>query len=297
MGYLDRLKNLKSVGQASVESVETPGGEGLDTLGTTPSGPFQNFEGGTARGRRGGLDTLDTAAPGPFQNFEGSRRWWRLAFADGGGWPTYRGPADPAALRRDVEAVFRRELVGAVPLEETPELRRAREAVDGSLPADDLGTADTAVGAALAQARQVAEGVIPAHWTGTAVCRRCGPVPAPPGAPAHLLGCWWCRRRAAGLPVPRPLAAPAGDGADGDAGPGADGVEAAPLALVACAGCAHFRADPLNPRQGIGTCAAEAAAARQPVDRGRWHGPVLSPLYPAVPRECQDFRPIPGGAA
>jgi hypothetical protein len=47
MSYLERLiateKNLKRPPPPSVESIETPQGGALDTLDTTPPGPFQKI--------------------------------------------------------------------------------------------------------------------------------------------------------------------------------------------------------------------------------------------------------------
>lgn len=223
------------------------------------------------------------------------RRWWRLTFADGSGWPTYRGPVALDDLRIEAGRLFRRTLAYAVALEETPDLRRAREAADGSLPADDLDGSNPEVEAALAIARQVADGTVPGHWTAITTCRRCGPVPIWPGAPAALLNCPWCRRRVAGLPVPRPVAALAGDGAGEGTGPVADGAEAAPLALVICDGCRHFEPNHRTPSQGIGRCLIGGQGSIQPVDRGRWHGPLQPPLWPLAERECRDHRPGPGG--
>ncbi len=44
-------------------------------------------------------------------------------------------------------------------------------------------------------------GEAPAHYTSTAVCAHCGPVPIFSGAGERVLGCPWCFNRAKGLPM------------------------------------------------------------------------------------------------
>ena len=59
--------------------------------------------------------------------------------------------------------------------------------------------------------RSMEQGRVPRDWTQPATCRRCGPVLLWPGAPAHVLGCPWCRIRRMGLAVPRPASHPIHD--------------------------------------------------------------------------------------
>lgn len=55
---------------------------------------------------------------------------------------------------------------------------------------------------------------------------------------------------------------------------------------VTCATCAHFRPNPLNPRAGMGTCAA--------VEPALWPEPTkAAPLYPDCPRACSSWRSEP----
>lgn len=49
------------------------------------------------------------------------------------------------------------------------------------------------------------QGKRPAHYTATAICRGCGPVPIFEGTTGHVLGCPWCYNRTNGLPIPRLL--------------------------------------------------------------------------------------------
>ena len=54
------------------------------------------------------------------------------------------------------------------------------------------------------QIRRMRErGEVPAHYTSTAMCAHCGPVPIYPGVAEHVLGCPWCFNRAKGLPMPK----------------------------------------------------------------------------------------------
>ena len=45
-------------------------------------------------------------------------------------------------------------------------------------------------------------GIVPDHYSATAECRRCGPVPIFEGCPPEVLGCPWCFNRIKGLPMP-----------------------------------------------------------------------------------------------
>lgn len=45
-------------------------------------------------------------------------------------------------------------------------------------------------------------GIVPDHYTATAECRRCGPVPLWEECPPQVSGCPWCFNRVAGLPMP-----------------------------------------------------------------------------------------------
>lgn len=49
------------------------------------------------------------------------------------------------------------------------------------------------------------QGKRPAHYTATAICRGCGPVPIFEGTTERVLGCPWCYNRINRLPIPRPL--------------------------------------------------------------------------------------------
>lgn len=48
--------------------------------------------------------------------------------------------------------------------------------------------------------RERSAGRVPSHYTGSTVCRSCGPVAIWAGAPAEVLGCPWCLSRAGGAP-------------------------------------------------------------------------------------------------
>jgi hypothetical protein len=106
-------------------------------------------------------------------------------------------------------------------------------------------------------------GRVPAGDTATILCERCGPVFLNPaiarvlpqvGGWPRALGCPWCFIRKAGLYVPRPQ--------------------------VTCATCEHFQCDAVNPAQGMGRCAVDAARPHDP------------PTYPACVRHCGDWCPV-----
>ena len=47
------------------------------------------------------------------------------------------------------------------------------------------------------------QGIAPDHYTSTATCKHCGPVPIWNGCPPEVNGCPWCLNRHSGLPIPR----------------------------------------------------------------------------------------------
>ena len=46
------------------------------------------------------------------------------------------------------------------------------------------------------------QGIAPDHYTATATCTHCGPVPIWESCPPEVNGCPWCLNRVAGLPIP-----------------------------------------------------------------------------------------------
>lgn len=97
--------------------------------------------------------------------------------------------------------------------------------------------------------RSIGEGQRPYEYTAAAYCEGCGPVWLWEGAPSLVKACPWCFRKKAGKRIPRPP--------------------------VRCADCLHQTPDPINPRDGIGTCAIGACQHEA--------------LFPQMERSCGDW--------